>query len=72
MWAANILAAREKAELSQAQLAKLVGITQTAVSQWEQALTAPTTEMQARVAYVLKVAPHRLFPHPNASPTAFV
>lgn len=72
MWAANLFAAREKAGFSQAQLAKRVGVSQTAISQHECGVTSPTVELQARLAYTLKTTPQKLFPHPTVTPDAFV
>lgn len=44
---------RVKQNLSQAELAEALGVTQGAVSQWETGLTMPTLPMLAKIAEVL-------------------
>lgn len=50
----NISAAREKAGISQSELAKQLDVTQGAVSQWESGQTRPRSDMLVRLADALK------------------
>lgn len=51
---------REQAGLSQTELAKAVGVSRAAVSQWEADVTEPTTKRLAELSRVLNVAVDRL------------
>ena len=48
---------REKAGISQRELASALGISQAAVAQWEQGTTTPTLENLRKAAVVLGCAP---------------
>lgn len=52
-WGARIKAAREDRELTQTQLAELLGVEQTTVSRWEAGLTAPGPDRQVAIATLL-------------------
>lgn len=45
--------AREKQSLTQCELAKLMGVTQGAVSQWEKGIAKPRTDLLPKLAEVL-------------------
>ena len=51
----NIRDAREAKGLTQEQFAKLVGVTQGAVAQWENGLTHPSFDKLMKIADVLEV-----------------
>lgn len=51
----NIRDAREAKGMTQEQFAKLVGVTQGAVAQWENGLTHPSFDKLMRIADVLEV-----------------
>jgi transcriptional regulator with XRE-family HTH domain len=53
----KIKAFREKAEMSQRDLAQAVGTSQAAVAQWETGATQPTLDNLRKVADVLGVSP---------------
>jgi transcriptional regulator with XRE-family HTH domain len=57
----NILALRKAADLTQEELAEEVGVDKTAVSHWEQGLSAPTGSRLPRVAAALKCTIDDLF-----------
>ena len=50
----RIREARKAAGLSQGQLARMIGVTQGAISQWEMGLTNPKTSILPTVAKCLK------------------
>ena len=49
----NIKEARQSKGITQEQLAKMLGITQGAVAQWENGLTHPSFEMLPKLAEIL-------------------
>ena len=51
----NIREAREAKGMTQEQVAKMVGVTQGAVAQWENGLTHPSFDKLVRIADVLEV-----------------
>ena len=51
----TIYEARKACGMTQAQLAKLLGVTQGAVSQWEKGLTHPAFEMWSKLSEALGV-----------------
>ncbi len=51
----NIREAREAKGMTQEQFAKMVGVTQGAVAQWENGLTHPSFDKLVRIADVLEV-----------------
>lgn len=51
----NIKEARERAGLTQKMAAKLLGVTEAAVSQWENSKTAPKTDRLIRIASIYGV-----------------
>ena len=57
----RLTAAREKAGLSQRQLAPQIGMSNTAVSLWERGLCIPSAEALARICFVLQIQPADLF-----------
>ena len=52
---------REKAGMSQRDLANAIGVTQAAVAQWELGTAQPTLDNLRRVADILGVSPGDLF-----------
>lgn len=54
--------ARTKAKLTQAQLAKKLGVRQSAVSQWENGTVSPEMPTRLRLAQLLHIPPSQLFP----------
>lgn len=68
--AARIRAARRDAGLSGQQLADKVGVTRSAVQQWETGLAAPALDKQLAVARALKVEWSDLFRPSNRKTTA--
>jgi transcriptional regulator with XRE-family HTH domain len=63
----KILRLRKKAKLTQEQLAKLLGVTQGAVAQWENGLTHPAFNMLPRLAAALGVTVYELMGREEAS-----
>jgi transcriptional regulator with XRE-family HTH domain len=53
----KIKAFREKAEMSQRDLAQAIGTSQAAVAQWETGATQPTLDNLRKVADILGVSP---------------
>lgn len=51
---------REEAKLSQMQLAKQIGVTNSRVSNWEQGLNRPDADMLAEICKALNVSPSLL------------
>ena len=60
MTGAEIRAFRERAQMSQYQLAQLVGTTQNAVSKWEHNQTRPSDVYKARLEWLVHAAPEEL------------
>jgi transcriptional regulator with XRE-family HTH domain len=58
---------RRTRTLSQQQLAKVLGVSQQTFSKYEKGKLMPSPDMQARIAAVLGVARHELFPEAIAS-----
>lgn len=61
-WGKNIERGRDALGMTQAQLAEAVGVTQQAVSSWEQGLSTPRDEMRLALAEVLHQDVAQLFP----------
>lgn len=61
-WGENLRRARERAGVSQAELAERVPCTRQAVSAWERGVSAPSYPMQVALARALRRNPSRLFP----------
>lgn len=57
----NIRTLRQKAELSQAELAKKLGVTQGTVSQWESGQILPATAKLVKIAEALRCTVSDLF-----------
>lgn len=53
---------REAANMSQMELAKAIGVTNAAVSQWESGINKPKYEAVMRMAYTLNCRPEDLVP----------
>ncbi len=49
----DIKVKRKEKKLSQSELAQMIGVNQTAVSQWERGATMPTLDKAARIANAL-------------------
>lgn len=64
-WGANIRLIRKAKGLTQKQLADAIGLTQSAVSQWEGGEAAPTVQNQLKIAKALGVTARGLFPYPT-------
>lgn len=61
----RIAEARKMAGLTQAEFAEQVGVTQSAVSEWERGLSSPRDLLKTRIARVLGITnPIDLFPFP--------
>jgi transcriptional regulator with XRE-family HTH domain len=65
-WGQAIRDQRTVLGLSQAQLAKVLGVDQSAVSWWESGAKAPGVERQVAIAAALKIHPRILFAYPVA------
>lgn len=50
--------------ITQSQLARLVGSSQPAVSEWERGTAAPSEELRSTIAHVLGTHPNLLFAYP--------
>ncbi|MBR5243217.1 MAG: helix-turn-helix transcriptional regulator [Thermoguttaceae bacterium] len=61
-FAARLRELREKAKLTQAELAAKIGVRVTAVSNWETAANAPTVDKLPAIAEALKVSVRNLLP----------
>lgn len=66
-WGLNIQRQRKVAGMSQEALAAALGVDQSAVSRWENGVTAPTIENQLAIARVLRSDARILFAYPNAA-----
>jgi transcriptional regulator with XRE-family HTH domain len=55
-WMEQIKAVRKALGMTQEQLAKLLGVTQGTIAQWEKGLTHPTFEKLPKIAEVLGVS----------------
>ena len=64
IWGERIRERRERLQLSQIDLAAAVGVTQTAVSKWENGECAPSRRHQPKLALALRERPARLFEYP--------
>lgn len=51
---------RNRQGLSQQKLAELLGVNQTAVSQWERGITTPSSHMLLRLSHIFNIPPNRL------------
>jgi transcriptional regulator with XRE-family HTH domain len=61
-FAARLRELREKAKLTQAELAAKIGVRVTAVSNWETAANSPTVDKLPVIAEALKVSVRNLLP----------
>lgn len=66
-WGKAIKEQRLVLAMSQARLAKRVGVDQSLISYWEHGTKAPTVEKQLAVAKALGVAPRVLFQYPDVA-----
>lgn len=66
-WGLNIQRQRKVAGMSQEGLAAALGVDQSAVSRWENGVTAPTIENQLAIARVLRSDARILFAYPTAA-----
>lgn len=67
IWGNNLREARKAADLTQAELAELLGTTQQAIAKWETGKSVPRDETRWRLASELGVPAHELFPAPEAA-----
>lgn len=61
----RLVEARTAAGLSQAKLARLVGVSESTVRVWERGMSAPTAHHLASIAYAVKVSASHLAPLPE-------
>lgn len=62
MWGRNLKGTRELRELSRADLAEKVGVSEAAVGMWERGETSPRPHLQALIAQALDTRHDLLFP----------
>lgn len=67
LWGQRLLAARNAAGYTQAELAEIVGVTQQRISHWEKGRAAPRDKYRAVLARVLSVSVYHLFPFDEAN-----
>lgn len=60
---------RRELEISQRELARMLGVSHGAVAQWEIDLSLPSIATRARLADILQMAPTDLMPEIDAGPT---
>lgn len=65
-WGANIIRGRKFMGLSQADLARKLGLTQATVSRWESGTCAPRDKHKVEIASALRQDVTALFPLPRA------
>jgi transcriptional regulator with XRE-family HTH domain len=61
-WAVNLAARRRELGLSQSRFAELVGVSQSAVTDWERGKSRPRLGMISKIIAVLEMQPQKLFP----------
>lgn len=59
-FASRLREARKKKDLTQADLAEMIGMTQASISQWEKGKSEPPEDMKSRIAGILGVSPEEL------------
>jgi transcriptional regulator with XRE-family HTH domain len=64
-WGAAIRLVREAKGMTQKQLAAAIGVTQSAVSQWEGGESSPSVKNQLKIASALGVTARGLFAYPT-------
>lgn len=65
LWGQAIRRQRRFIEMTQAELAKAVGVDQSAVSGWESGRIAPTVDRQLAIAIALRIDARVLFAYPQ-------
>jgi transcriptional regulator with XRE-family HTH domain len=64
-WGASLRRTRRHANLTQVELAALLGVSQQRISAWESGLAAPRDEHRVHLARILHTTVAQLFPYPD-------